>query len=75
MLRVMIKCKNIDSEKMAKYLSKFSYGFRIWVHNNFVYALFDIESLLDLRKLSRRLKQAKNIEFRFIKIQSLIKYG
>ncbi|MBS7618973.1 hypothetical protein KEJ25_10390, partial [Candidatus Bathyarchaeota archaeon] len=71
MLRVMVECKNVKSEKIAKYLSKLTDGFRLWIHDNSVYALFDVESLLELRELSRRLKHLKNVEFRFIKIRTL----
>jgi hypothetical protein len=71
----MVECKNVRSEKIAKYLSRLTDGFRLWMHDNAVYALFDIESLLELRELSRRLKRIKSIEFRFIKIQSVMSYG
>ncbi|MGQ9469950.1 MAG: hypothetical protein ACUVTD_09085 [Nitrososphaerales archaeon] len=52
-------------------MSKLTDGFRLWMHDNAVYALFDIDSLLELRELSRRLKRIKNIEFRFIKIRTV----
>jgi len=41
------------------------------MHENMVYALFDIEFLIELRELSKRLKRIKGIEFRFIKIVTL----
>ena len=71
MLRVMVECKNVRSEKVAKYLAKLTDGFKLWMHDNCVYALFDIESLIELRELSKNLKHIKNIEFRFIKIRTL----
>jgi hypothetical protein len=71
MLRVMVECKNIRSEKMAKYLSKITDGFKLWMHNDMVYALFDVESLFELKELSKRLKRIKSIEFRFIKIRTV----
>jgi hypothetical protein len=67
-LRVIVECKNVRSEKIAKYLSKLTDGFRLWMHNNAVYALFDIDSLLELKELSRNLKRVKNMEFRYVKI-------
>jgi len=71
MLRVMVECKNVRSEKIAKYLSKLTSGFKLWTHDNMVHALFDIESLIELRNLNRKLKRIKSIEFRFIKIQTV----
>jgi hypothetical protein len=67
----MVECKNVRSEKLAKHLSKLTDGFRLWMHDDMVYALFDIGSLLELRELSRRLKRIKNIEFRYVKIQTV----
>ncbi|MEM7821622.1 MAG: hypothetical protein QXX38_02305 [Candidatus Aenigmatarchaeota archaeon] len=71
MLRVMLKCKNVRSEKVAKYLSKLTDGFKLWMHENAVYALFDVESLLELKELSNRLRRVRNIEFRYVKILNL----
>ena len=64
----MVECKNVRSEKLAKYLSKITDGFKLWMHDDSVYALFDVESLFELRELSKRLKNIKNIDFRFVKI-------
>jgi len=36
-----------------------------------VYALFNVESLFELRELSKRLKRIKGVELRFIKIGTL----
>jgi hypothetical protein len=74
MLRVMVECKNVRSEKIAKYLTRLTNGFKLWMHDNAVYVLFDIKSLLELRELSRKLKQVKSIEFRFIKISTVMRY-
>lgn len=41
------------------------------MHNDAVYALFDVESLIEL---SKRLKNIRNIEFRFIKIRTVANY-
>ncbi|MEM0049569.1 MAG: hypothetical protein QXW39_03425 [Candidatus Bathyarchaeia archaeon] len=67
----MLECKNVRSEKVAKYLSKLTDGFRIWMHDSSVYALFDVESLIELNELSKLLKRIRNIDFRFIKIWSV----
>jgi len=64
-----LNVKNIRGEKLAKYLDKLTDGFKIWIHNDMVYGLLDIESLVELRELSKRLKRVKDIEFRFIKIR------
>lgn len=45
------------------------------MHDNAVYALFDIKSLLEFRELSKRLKRIKSIEFRYIKILTLSSVG
>jgi hypothetical protein len=70
----MIECKNVRSEKLAKYLNRLTDGFRLWIHDNAVYALFDIESLFESRELSSKLKRINNIEFRFIKIRTVTSY-
>ena len=36
-----------------------------------VYGLFDVESLVELKELSKRLERVKDIEFRFIKIRTV----
>lgn len=74
MLRVMLECKNARSEKIAKYLCKLTDGFKLWTHEDAVYALFDVESLLELRELSKGLKRIKNIEFGFTEIRTLANY-
>lgn len=72
MLRVMVECKSVRSEKIAKYLSKLTDGFRLWMHDNAVYASFDVVSLLELMELSRKLKHVKGVEFRFIKMRTVL---
>jgi hypothetical protein len=74
MLRVMVECKNVRSEKIAKYLTRLTNGFKLWIHDNAVYALFDIDSLLELKELSKRLKRIKSIEFKYVKIQTVLNY-
>jgi len=74
MLRVIVECKNVGCEKLAKYLNKLTYGFRLWMHDNNVYALFDIDSLLKLKELSKKLRRIKNIDFRFIKIRTVFDF-
>jgi len=71
MFRVVVECKNVRSEKLAKYLDEFTDGFKIWMHDDAVYALFDIDSLLELKELGKRLKRVKSIEFKFIKIKTV----
>jgi len=74
MLRVMIECKNVRSEKIARHLTKLTDVFKIWVHGNSVYALFDIGSLPKLNELGKRLRRVKNTELRFMKIGTLTNY-
>jgi hypothetical protein len=49
----MVECKNVRSEKLAEYLSKLTDGFRLWMHEDMVYALFDIDSLLELKSWAK----------------------
>lgn len=74
-MRVIVECKNVRSEKIAECLEKLTDGFRIWMHNNAVYALFDVKSLIELSEISKKLKRIKGIEFRFIKMRSVSEYG
>ncbi|MEM3590863.1 MAG: hypothetical protein QW702_02020 [Candidatus Bathyarchaeia archaeon] len=67
----MLECKNVRSEKVAKYLAKLTDGFSLWMHDNSVYALFDVNSLIELKEIGKRLKRIRGVEFRFIKIRSL----
>jgi len=69
MFRVVVECKNVRSEKLAKYLDEFTDGFKIWMHDDTVYALFDLESLDKLKELSKRLKRVKDIEFSLSKLE------
>ena len=70
-MRVIVECKNARSEKIAECLDKLAYGFSLWMHDNAVYALFDVNSLIELKEIGKRLKRIRGVEFRFIKIRSL----
>lgn len=67
----MVECKNTRSEKVAKYLKIFTDSFKIWIREESVYALFEIDSLSTLRELRKRMKKMKNAEIKFIKIWSV----
>jgi len=41
------------------------------MHDDAVYALFDVNSLIELKEIGKRLKRIRGVEFRFIKIRSL----
>lgn len=71
MLRTIVECGNIRSEKLAKLLHKLGCSFKIWVYNDLVYALFNIDSLLMLSKLSQKLKRIRHVEHRFLRIENV----
>ena len=48
-----VECKNVRSEKVAEYLNKLTDSSKLWIHDDAVYALFDIESLSVLKELNR----------------------
>ena len=58
MLRVMVECKNVRSEKLAKYLDKLTDGFKIWIHDYVVYGLFDVESLAELKGVKQKIEKS-----------------
>jgi hypothetical protein len=68
MLRVLLECKKVRSEKIAGILDKLTNAFSVWMHRKLVYALFELESFLDLRELDKRLK-AEKIDFKYIRIK------
>ena len=71
MFRVVLECKNVKLEKLAEKLSKLTNGFKIWTHNEAIYAVFEIGSLLELKLLSKGLRNFRKIGFRFVKLQTV----
>jgi len=47
----MVECRNIKAERVAKYLNKIAESFKIWVHDDRVYAIFETSSLSELSEL------------------------
>ena len=70
-LRVMVECRNVKAERIAKYLDRLAEGFKIWTHDEKVYAMFEIPSLSEVRELIKRLRRAKKAEFELTKIQTV----
>ena len=70
-LRAMVECRNVGAEKMAKHLNRIADGFKIWIHDNILYALFEVSSLCELKRFIRILKRIRRAEFRVIKIQTV----
>jgi len=66
----MVECENVESEKLAKHLSKLTGDFKLWIHGSIIYASFNVESFSMLTEFRRRLKRMKT-GFRFIKIQTV----
>ncbi len=75
MLRVIVECRDVGGEKVAKRLDKLTDGFRVWVHENKVYALFDVNSFQELKEVVRKLKRIRRIELRFVKIATVANHG
>jgi len=67
----MVECRNVKVEKIAKYLDEIAEGFKIWIHDERVYAMFEMPSLSEVSELIKRLRRAKRTEIRFAKIQTV----
>jgi len=72
MLLEKIECKNITVEKLAELLTDVvEQGFRVWIYDKKVYAIFKVSSISILKKLVEKLKRVKNLEFRFFRIEEV----
>jgi len=72
MLLAKIECKNITTEKLAEHLTEVAeQGFRVWIYDKKVYAIFRVSSISILRKLVKKLKRVKNLEFRFFRVDEV----
>lgn len=67
----MIECRNVGCEKIANCLERFDIPFKVWVYRNSAYAFFKIDSILSLKKIVRRLKQAKNLVIKYHRIEKV----
>jgi len=71
-LLTKIECKNITVEKLAEYLTEITeQGFRVWLYDKKIYAIFTVSSISILKKLVEKLKRVKNLEFRFFRIEEV----
>jgi len=72
MLLAKIECKNITVEKLAEQLTEIAeQGFRVWLYDKKVYAILKVSSISVLKKLIEKLKEVKNLEFRFFRIEEV----
>jgi hypothetical protein len=70
MLKVKIECRNVGCEKIANCLVKFGdCPYKVWLYNDNVFAFFMVDSLSSLKKLTKRLKQMKNVEIKCHRIE------
>jgi len=50
MLLVKVECKNVATEKLAEILSNYTEpGFRVWLYNKRIYAIFRLSSISPLK--------------------------
>lgn len=72
MLLAKIECKNITVEKLAERLTEIAeQGFRVWLYDKKVYAIFRVSSISILKKLVEKLKRVKNLELKFFRIEEV----
>jgi len=72
MLLAKIECKNITVEKLAEYLTEITeQGFRVWLYDKRVYAIFRVSSISILKKLIEKLRRVKNLDLRFFRIEEV----
>jgi hypothetical protein len=71
MLKVKLEFRNVGCEEVVKLLTRFRkafpFGYKVWLDNSKVFALFMLESASDLRDLIKRLKRM-NARFKFHQI-------
>ena len=68
MLKVMVECGNVPSEKVARHLERRLDSYRVWVYQDRVYASFVVEDIHRLRKIRNGLKRLKGVELRVVKV-------
>ena len=55
---------NLSVETLSAYLDELSApGFKVWLHNKKAYAIFKVNSLESLRKLSERIEERGTLKF------------
>ena len=70
MFKVIIKVRNLKTEKIAKILDRMTNNFNIWLHDYNTYIFFRTRSLDQLFKVRKKL-QTKGAEFEFAKIRKV----
>jgi len=76
MLLVKVECKNVTVEKLAEILTKKAeQGFKIWIYEKKVYAVFRIGSITVLKRIIQRMKHIKRFKFRFFRIEEEYERG
>jgi len=71
MLLVKAEYKNIATEKLAEILSDHvELGFRVWMYNKRIYAIFRLSSISSLRILTEKFRELR-IKFNFYRIEEV----
>lgn len=69
MFLAKVECKNVTVERLAEHLAEITEpGFRVWLYNKRVYAIFKVRSLVALNKLIENFR-ADDVKFRFFRVQ------
>jgi len=72
MLLAKIECKNMTVDKLAEHLTEAAeQGFKVWLYDKKVYAIFRVSSISVLKKFIEKLKRAKNLQFKFFGIEEV----
>lgn len=75
MLKIKIEFRNVGCEKVVKFLTRFRetfpFGYKVWLQDSRVFALFMLESTSDLKDLVKRLKRinAKSKFHQIVKVR------
>jgi hypothetical protein len=71
MFKIMIKCKSITNEKIARILDRVTNDFSIWLHDGDTFVFFRTSSLKHLIEVNRKLLRIKGSELECVKIQKV----
>jgi len=71
MLLAKVECEKITVEKLMEFLvDTTEQGFRVWLYDKKVYAIFKTGSIATLRRLIESFR-ANNVKFRFFRIEEV----
>jgi len=72
MLLVKLECRKIAVEELVELLSDYAeLGFRVWLYDKKVYAIFKISSMSVLKQLIDKLNAIHHLKFKFYRIEEV----